>query len=289
LEYGSGVKHQSIFRVSWWTVNILLLGALLATIYTGYWEMTVREYLDGFSDAVVSDSAAPMEKVDAILRWMRYGPPRPDAPDLAVLSARDPQDTLNYHQLLEVCGSATNAFLNLSRSTGLQTRRLLLLSSDRNTKHVVAEVFIDGRWIIVDPSYRAVMRDAQGRLLTRKDLQDPEIFRQATANIPHYLPEYSYERYAHVRLSALPFQGFHIRALLDRFFPTWDEYIEWSLLLERRSFFYFFLSMCTVLVLLLLRIFLGWLADHRLHIPRFHLRANLIRATTAFFTSPEIK
>lgn len=283
------MKHQSIFRASWWTVNALLLGALLTAICTGYWEMTVREYLRGFSDAVVSDSASPMEKVDAILLWMRYGPPRPDAPDLAVLSAHDPQDTLNYHQLLAVCGSATNAFLNLSRSAGLQTRRLLLLSSDRSTKHVVAEVLIDGRWIIVDPTYRTVMRDAQGRLLTRKDLQDPEIFRQAAANIPHYLPEYSYEHFVHVRLAALPFQGFHIHSLLDRFFPTWDEYFEWSLLLERRSFFYFFLSIGAVAILLLIRIFLGWLADHRLHVSRFHLRANLIRATTVFFTSPEIK
>ena len=51
--------------------------------------------------------------------------------DLAILSARDPQDTLNYHQLLEVCGSATNAFLNLSRSTGLQARRLLLLTPEK--------------------------------------------------------------------------------------------------------------------------------------------------------------
>src|SRR6202035_790997 len=99
----------------------------------------------------------------------------------------------------------------------------------------------------------------------------------------------SYERSAHVRLAGLPFQAFHIRSLLDRIFPTWDEDIEWSLLLERRSFFYFFLSACSLVVLLLLRLFLGWLADHRLHVPRFHLRANLVRANTVFFTSPEIK
>src|ERR1700730_17522958 len=189
-------------------VNVLLLCALVATIWTGYREMTVREYLDGFSDAVVSDSATPMEKVEAIIGWMRYGPPRPDAPDLTILSARDPQDTLNYHQLLAVCGSATNAFLNLSRSTGLQARRLLLLTPENYAKHVVAEVYVDGRWIVVDPTYRAVLRDAQGRALTRNDLRDPEILRQAAANIPHYVMEYSYEKSAHVRIAALPFQGF---------------------------------------------------------------------------------
>src|SRR5208283_3487401 len=79
-----------------------------------------------------------------------------------------------------------------------------------------------------------------------------------------------------------------IRQVLDRVFPTWDEYVDWSLLLERRSFMYLFLSVNALIFLLLLRVFLAWLADHRLQAPRFHLRANFSRATAAFFTSPEI-
>src|SRR6202790_4522045 len=230
------MKRHFIFRGIWWGCNLLLALAILASGWTSVWEYSVRKYLKGFSDAIVPEASSPQQKVEAILTWMRLGPPRQESLSPAELSPRDPQDTLNYRQLLAVCGSATNAFLNLSRSTGLQTRRLLLLTPENYAKHVVAEVYVDGRWIIVDPSYRAVMRDAQGHLLTRKDLQDPEIFRQATLKIPHYLSEYSYERSAHVRVPALPFQGFHIRSLLDRFFPAWDENIEWTLLLERRSF-----------------------------------------------------
>ena len=41
---------------------------------------------------------------------------------------------------MEVFGSPTNAFLNLSGSAGLETRRLLLLTPEHTTKHVVAEV-----------------------------------------------------------------------------------------------------------------------------------------------------
>lgn len=283
------MKSHPIFRSVWWACNLLLAVALVATVSSGVWELSVRRYLKGFSDAIVPEAAAPQQKAESILAWMQEGPPRLESAHPSQLSPRDPEDTLNYRQLLEVCGSATNAFLNLSRSAGLQSRRLLLLTPQRTTKHVVAEVYMEGRWVIVDATYRAFLKDARGNLLTRKDLQNPEIFREATSALPHYPAEYTYERFAHVRIAALPFHGTRVRWLLDRVFPPWDEYLDWSLLLERRSFLSFFLSVNSLLFLIVLRIGLGWLADHRLQVPRFHLRANLGRATAAFFTTPEIK
>ncbi len=283
------MRARLIFRSAWWLSNVLLTVALVATIWSGVWEFSTRQYLKGFSDAIVSETASPQQKAETILSWMRNGPPRLEAQDPTELSSRDPQNTLNYRQLLAVCGGATNAFLNLSRSAGLNTRRLLLLSPDRTATHVVAELEVDGRWVIVDPTYRTFMKDIQGNLLTRKDLQNPDIFRQATSALPGYHPEYSYDRFAHVRMGALPFRGAQFRHFLESVFPTWDEYLDWSLLLERRSFMYLFLSVSSLIVLMLVRVFLGWLADHRLKIPRFHLRANLSRATATFFTTPEIK
>jgi hypothetical protein len=286
---GKAVKSHAIFRLVWWTCNALLAVALVSTAYSAMWEVSVRRYLRGFSDAIIAEAAAPQQKAEAILVWMQTGPPRLESAHPARLSPRDPEDTLNYRQLLAVCGSATNAFLNLSRSAGLQTRRLLLLTPERTANHVVAEVNVDGRWVIVDATYRTFLRDARGNLLTRRDLQDPEIFREATSVLPHYPPEYNYQRFAHVRLGALPFQGANLRVWLDHVFPTWDEYLDWSLLLERRSFAYFFVSLSSLLFLMALRLVLGWWADHRLRMPRFHLRANLSRATAALFTTPEIK
>jgi hypothetical protein len=285
----SSVKQHLVFRSIWWISNLLLVAALVATAYTGVWEISVRRYLRGFSDAIIPEASTPQQKAQAILAWMQNGPPRFETPHPAELSPRDPEDTLNYRQLLEVCGSATNAFLNLSRSAGLETRRLLLLTPERTAKHVVAEVHLNGRWVIVDATYRTFLKDAQGNLLTRKELQDPEKFREATSVLPHYPAEYTYDRFAHVRIAALPFRGAQVRSLLDRFFPTWDEYLDWSLLLERRSFLYFFLSVNCLVFLILVRLALGWLADHRLQVPRLHLRANLGRATSALFTTPEIK
>jgi transglutaminase-like putative cysteine protease len=267
----------------------MLAVSIIATVYTSVWEYSVRRYLKGFSDAIVPQAADSQLKAEAILAWMRVGPPRLEVQRLSDASPRDPHDTLNYRQLLEVCGSATNAFLNLSRSTGLQARRLLLLAPDRTAKHVVAEVWIDGRWVIADPTFRTFLKDSHGRLLTRKDLQNPEILREATGSIPNYLPAYSYERLASVRAAAIPYVGAAVRHLLDGTVPAWDDSLDWSLLLERRSFMYFFLAVNALIALLLMRIVIAWLADHRFQVPRFHLRANLSRATAAFFTTPEIK
>src|SRR5258708_27562732 len=229
--------RQKLFRIVWRTVNVALVASLLALVYSAGWEHSVRDYLDGFGDAIVPSNATPEQRVDAILQWMHTGPPRSAEPTPTGLTVRDPQTTLNYQQLLAVCGSATNAFLNLARTSDLQARRLLLLSPDRNTKHVVAEVLLDGRWIVVDPTYRVVMRNARGETLTRKELQNPQTFAEAIARVPGYPAAYNYDQFAHVRVARLPLDALRLRAVFDAIFPAWDEKVDWRLLLERESFF----------------------------------------------------
>jgi len=281
--------RHTAFRATWWTTNAVLAFAFLSLIYSAGWEYSVRQYLKGFSDAVVPAAALPEQKVEFILSWMRSGAPRTVALNPEELSKRDPEATLNYQQLLAVCGTATNAFLNLSRSAGLEARRLLLLTPERNAKHVVAEVHLDGQWIIVDPTYRVLMRNAEGRLLTRKELQNPVNFAQATSVVPGYPPAYDYSSFAHVRLARLPLQGLGLRRVLESVYPGWDEAFDWSLLLERESFSVLVTSAALTLFLMLLRAFLGWYADQRLKIPRFHLREHFIRAGAAFLSTPEIE
>ena len=282
-------SRHPVFRAVWWSTNLLLAAALFALAYAGGREFSVRRYLDGYSDAIVPNFLPAQEKIGAILRWMRAEPSRGIADNPNMLAQRDPEVTLNYEQLLRVCGTATNAFLNLARASDLQVRRLLLLSPDQKTKHVVAEVLVDQRWIIVDPAYRVIMKDAQGRLLTRQDLQKPAIFEQAAAAIPNYPREYNYEHFAHVRIARLPLEGLYARKVFDAVYPGWDDAVDWSLLLERDSFFYLVLAVSATLVFLLLRAVLAWYADSRLRIRRFHLRQKMIRAGVAFFSAPEIK
>jgi transglutaminase superfamily protein len=282
-------RGHRIFRGIWWSSNLLLAVAFVAMLYSCVREYSVRRYLDGFSDAIVPNTLPEEQRVQAILDWMRAEPSRAVAEDPGALATRDPQITLTYRQLLNVCGTATNAFLNLARSSDLRVRRLLLLSPDRKTKHVVAEVLMNERWVIVDPTYRVIMKDAQGHFLTRKDLQNPAIFSQATGVIPNYPQEYNYNQFAHVRLARLPLEGLHLRRVLDGIYPGWDETVDWSLLLERESFFYLVLSITAALFFLLLRAMLARYADSGLSIPRFHLREHAIRAGAAFFSAPEIK
>jgi hypothetical protein len=282
------LRHR-LFQTAWWTTNVLLLASIVAVLYAGGWEYSVRRYLDGFSDAIVSDSQSAEYQADAILQWIKNGTTRPEAPNLSALSTRDPQITLNYRQLLSICGSATNAFLNLARSNGLRARRLLLLSENGTAKHVVAEILINGRWVIADPVYHVLLRDAHGNLLTRSELHNPATFAEAIQAIPGYNPEYSYERFAHVRMSKLPLAGDKARWFLDHVFPGWEERIEWSLLLERESFLALTLSLMLMASFFATRLFLGWYADQRLQIPRFHLRARFWRAGATFLHAPEIK
>jgi hypothetical protein len=282
-------RQHLLFRATWWICNLLLAATLISTIYDAAWEYSVRKYLEGFSDAVVPDTIADQEKVRYILDWMNNVPSRMVTQDPSQLSGRDPETTLNYKQLLAVCGTATNAFINLARSSDLAARRLLLLGPDNHVMHVVAEVQIDQRWIIVDPAFRVMLKDAQGRLLTRKDLQDPAIFWQATHAIPHYPPEYNFYNFTHMRITRIPVLGLGLKHLLDSIHPEWDEMVDWTLLLERKSFFFLLISFCGTLFSLLLRALLAWYADTRICVPRFHLRAHLQRAGSAFLSTPEIK
>ena len=241
----------------------------------------------GFSDAIVPGGhASGAGGSDPALD--ESGPPRLAATNLDDLSIRDPQTTLNYRQLLNVCGSATNAFLNFARSADLHTRRLLFLTPDHKTKHVVAEVLIDDRWVIVDPTYRVMMSDTKGHLLTRKDLQIPAIFEQATGVVPNYPRVYNYDQFGTCRIGRFPFGGFGARPA-GRVSPGWEESLDWSLLLERESFFSLVMAAACTLLLLGLRFLLAWHADYRLQIPRFHLREHFLRAGAAFFGTPEIK
>ena len=282
-------KGYLVFKFFWIVTNALLVTCLAGLIYSAGWEYSVRQYLKGFSEAIVPTPATPQQKVEAILHWMKNGPPRALAADPDALPQRDPEITLNYKQLLSVCGTATNAFLNVARSAHLNVRRLLLLTPEWQTKHVVAEVFLNDKWVIVDPTYRLLMRDKQGWLLTRKDLQNPELFAEATSVVPNYPAFYDYKNFAHVRVARLPLQGLGLRRALDSVYSGWDEAFDWSLLLERESFFVLCSFLAGSLFLLAMRGALAWYADRKLKISRFHLRAHFARAGAAFFGAPEIK
>jgi hypothetical protein len=278
-------RSHRLFQFLWYAVSTLLVLAICAASYSIGWEYSTRRYLRGFSDAIVPATAPGDEKVEAVLNWMAHGPtrlpygPSPNVPD------RDPTDTLNYDALLQVCGTATNAFINLMDTGHMGVRRLLLLDSRMMTKHVVAEVYVDDRWIIVDPAYRIVLRDSHGNTLTREQLTDPTTFAEATGNIHAYDPDYTFDRTVHVRIGRIVFLGSRLRTIFDRFLPGWDESTAMTLLVERESYGASVASILLVIFLFLLWLSLRWFGEHRLGIPRLHIRTQLRRAGSAFMNS----
>lgn len=273
------------FYVTWYAVNILLIAAIIFAIYSIGWEISTRRYLKGFSDAIVPASASTEDKIESVLAWMAHGPtrlpygPSPYVPD------RDPTDTLNYDALLQVCGTATNAFINLLDTGNVPVRRLLLVDQQQSTKHVVAEVYSQGRWIIVDPAFRMVLRDAQGRTLTREDLTNPETFNAVTGKIPKYDPNYTFDRTVHIRVARIRLFGFSLRDTIDRIAPSWADSPFVTLLVERESYAAVVAAISLVIFLLLARISLRWIGEHRLNLRLLRARSQFQRSVAAFFNA----
>jgi hypothetical protein len=272
------MKKYPFLRLCWYAVNILLAVSLGAVLYSAAWEFSTQSYLKGFSDAIIPSTDSPEQKVEAILLWMAHGPARRSTADPGDLADRNPEETLNIQQLLEVCGTASNAFVNLAQSSGLRARRLLLLDTNRTSKHVVVEVLIDDRWVIVDPAYRSFLRLPNGRLLTRAELQNAVIFRAATQAIPGYPQNYTYERTVHVRMRRIPLIGAYLRRIFNFVWPSWEESINWTLLVERESFAMLVVSIFLLCFALAVRLFLGWYCSRRLGIDRTRLRDQIKRA-----------
>jgi hypothetical protein len=280
------MNNHPIIRVCWFTVNLLLAVSVLAVLYCVGWEFSTRSYLKGFSDAVIPASYDPHQKIEAILQWMVHGPARRSEADSSGLEQRNPEDTLNIQQLLDVCGTATNAFVNLAQSGGLHVRRLLLLDPHGLSKHVVVEVLMDARWVVVDPSYHFILRLPDGRFPTRAELQDPAIFRAATRPIPNYPEIYSYENSVHIRLERIPWIGERLRGLFNFVWPSWEESINWTLLVERESFAMLVASIFLLCIALALRMLLGWYCRSKLGIARERLRDQILRAGQLIIGGP---
>ena len=276
------MKDHSLYRSAWYSVNGLLIVAIALTLYSMGWEYSTRRYLKGFSDAIVPLSAPPEEKVQAILNWMAHGPARQVAGPDGSAPDRDPTETLNYHALLQVCGSATNAFINLANSAGMDVRRVLLLDSRRLAKHVSAEVQVDGRWIVVDPAFRVILRGVDGKPLTREQLKDPTEFAAATKNIANYNSNYNYDLTTHIRVGRLRVVGRPLRAVLDGALPGWEDSTTTTLLAERESFALMLASFCLVIFLIILRVSLRWYGEKRLGVRTLRIREQIRRAFGAF-------
>jgi hypothetical protein len=256
--------------------NIFLAVSLGLVLYRAGWEFSTRNYLKGFCDSIIPPSDEPEQKVEVILTWIEHGPVRRATQDRGTPDACNPEATLNDQQLLEVCGAASNAFVNLTLSSGLHARRLLLLDGNNRTKPVVVETLIEDRWIVVDPSYHTIIRLPPGRPAIREELRNLEVFRAATQTIPNDPSLYTHEATAHVHLTRIPVAGAFLRRALNSIWPSSEESVNWTLLLERESFAVLTISIFLLCLGLAARLTLGWYRSSQLGIARVRLRDQLV-------------
>lgn len=260
------VSAHAFFRFVVHLTNLALLFAVAGVLYCAVRASSTQRYVDAFSDAIVPVSGTPEQKIQSILDWMAHPPARFVGGIVGTPNDRSPVDTLNYDALLKVCGTATNAFINLADTSDLLARRLLLVNANGGTKHVDAEVFVHGRWFVVDPTFHVILHGPDGGMLTRQQLADPRVFSQAVQAIPRYDPSYNFERTMHIRLAGIPLIGKPAGQILDSLLPGWQDSAAISLIAERQSLVTLTLALIIALLLALLRLLVRWYGKSRLDI-----------------------
>lgn len=174
---------------------------------------TAKGLPEGFAEALIPLNGSPQEKVDALLANLHRLPERFAEP--LQTEGKDPIKWLRYDRFLSECGTASMAFVHLAQALGLSARCLLLLNEQGETKHVTVEVWLNGRWVVADPLWGALLRDQEGRLLSKEQLRNPQVFREVRESI-NYPREYTFERYSYINWGKVPLIGKALGAWLRR-------------------------------------------------------------------------
>ena len=275
-------RHPELLEFARYLSRVLVFFGIALLVYGSAWNYSTRRYLEGFADAITPLDGTPEQKSEALLDWLRHTPERKGG-ESDHASPRDPVGVVQDARLLKVCGSASNAFINLGEAVGLKTRRLLLLDTAGGAKHVVVEVQWGGRWAVVDPRFRAVFRDRSGRPLTKEELRNPEVFRDAISRIPEYNPDYTFERTVHIHLTRIPVIGTFLRGALDSLFPRWEEMVNWGYLPEHPSLWPIVMSVLLVLSGMSVGVIAGRYSCTRIGRETVGLRKLLVETSRVFY------
>ena len=284
VEIDLGKYHYSLACARYLSRMLVFVGIALL-VHGLAWNYSTRRYLEGFADAIIPLDGTPEQKSEALLEWLRHAPER-RAGEFDHASPRDAVGVVQDARLLKVCGSASNAFINLGEAVGLKTRRLLLLDTAGGSKHVVVEVEWGNRWAVVDPSFRAVFRDRSGQPLTKEELRNPEVFQDAISRIPTYNPDYTFERTVHLHLMRIPVMGTFLRRALDFLFPRWEDTANWGYLPEHPSLWPIVMSVPLFLLGITVGAVAGRYSCTQIGPKTFGFRKLLIESSRVFLQKP---
>ncbi len=69
------------------------------------------------------------------------------------------------------CNHMASIFCHMASLEGITTRLLYLMDDTGNSPHTIAEALDGDRWVIIDPLFDLEIRNSEGKLATRQDLQ----------------------------------------------------------------------------------------------------------------------
>jgi hypothetical protein len=275
-------RHHDLLACARYLSRMLVFVGIALLVYGLAWNYSTRRYLKGFADAIIPLDGTPEQKSEALLDWLRHAPERRGG-DSDYASPRNPVGVVQDARLLKVCGSASNAFINLGEAVGLKTRRLLLLNPAGGSKHVVVEVQWGDRWAVIDPSFRAVFRDRSGRPLPKEELRNPEVFQDAISRIPDYNPDYTFEQTVHLHLTRIPVFGVFLRRSLTCFFPRWEEAVNWGYLPEHPSLWPVLISVPLFLLGIVIGVSASRYSCTQIGAKTFGVRKLLVETSRVFY------
>ncbi|NPV90657.1 MAG: transglutaminase domain-containing protein [Firmicutes bacterium] len=121
---------------------------------------------------------APHQKILLFMDFMK---------DFEVGKASDSKPETTIKERIGACGTFTNLLLALAKTQGIEGRVINLANFPQNTGHAVAELCINGKWSVYDPTYAAYFTNTPNdertpNVLSFKELRDgkgyePEVVR----------------------------------------------------------------------------------------------------------------
>ena len=145
-------------------------------LYSDYSSTETPEYVKGalpmFERLVDEHCHAMVGDRDKAVALLREAMPKllfhPYVPPLGPLAPGD--RGLGDEELLESrigwCNEQARVFVRLCQVAGIPARMIFLFYADKETGHVVAEFYADGRWSMADCTYFAVFPAADGHLMS---------------------------------------------------------------------------------------------------------------------------
>lgn len=208
-------KLTAVRRLSLWCGGIAILAGACA-FFLG---ISNSRYLDGVNRRIAAGAETREDHVvrtfQLVSRWHEFDPNRIESRLFRGVARLEYGSPLHVSARTTLtagvdrkgpCGAVSRTLIVLLRRAGFDARRAILHDLDGVAHHTVVEVYLDGEWRVLDPTYAWFWRRPwDGRIATAADLRDASFLASILPSVPHYpIEDYTYGNVYHLRWSKVP-------------------------------------------------------------------------------------